>query len=277
MKAKRWLVGVLAIVMMFTVGMALTACDNGSTDIETVKVTFFDGRTELKSQDVAVGARVREWTPTKDGYTFRYWYADAAFSTKFDFSQKITKKTNIYAKFRSETPEEDSRMWYVIGTVDNWSFLTEKDEDTGVWSVSKAGNSYSKYFFTLGDDNTYTIDLAVTKAETKFQFITNISDPKTWEGDEGKERMGCGNLAGFEFAEGTNPEDGADYSVEDMMYGEVKDENGEVIFKGGKEYDMMSYCWNIWPQKLGIYRFTFKSYPGENSDNEIAWELLEEY
>ena len=37
--------------------------------------------------------------PTVEGYTFDGWYADAAYTTEFDFTQPITGDTTIYAKW----------------------------------------------------------------------------------------------------------------------------------------------------------------------------------
>lgn len=275
MRTKKWLGCLLAMVMLFAMGVTLAAC--GEEKADTVKVTFYDVRTVLKTEEVVKGGTVQEFEPTKDGYTFRGWYADAAFSNKYDFSQKILRNTSIFAKWRTETPAEDTRMWYIIGSVaySNWQFLTEKDDTTGEWAVGKnVSSSQRTLFFEKGENNAYSITINLKEGQ-KFQIVTNLIDTKTWEGDEGKERMGLGNLKGFTYCDGTNPEDGELYGEDEKCYGEVRDEYGELIFIGGVEYDATPWCWNIWPQITGRYKFTFKSYPGENSDNEITWELLE--
>lgn len=41
---------------------------------------------------------------TAEGYTFVGWYADAAYSTKFDFTQPITGDTKVYAKWEKNAP-----------------------------------------------------------------------------------------------------------------------------------------------------------------------------
>lgn len=277
MRTKKWLGCLLALVMVFAMGAMLAAC--GEEKADTVKVTFYDVRQVLKTEEVVKGGTVQEFEPTKDGYTFRGWYADAAFSNKYDFSQKILRNTSIFAKWRTETPAEDNRMWYIIGSVRNsdWKFLTEKDETTGEWAVATGVTAAQRaLFFTKGEDNTYSIEINL-QVGWKFQIVTNLIDVKTWEGDEGKERMGCGNLKGFTYISGENPESGDLYSVDEKCVGEVRDEFGEVIFLGGVEYDATPWCWNIWPQVEGRYKFTFKSYPGENNDNEISWEILERF
>ena len=41
---------------------------------------------------------------TAEGYTFIGWYADAAYTTKFDFSTAITGDTKVYAKWEKNAP-----------------------------------------------------------------------------------------------------------------------------------------------------------------------------
>lgn len=276
MRTKKWLGCLLAVIMVISMGVMLAAC--GEEKADTVKVTFYDLPTVLKTEEVAKGGKVDEFVPTKDGYTFRGWYADAAFSNPYDFSQKILRNTSIFAKWRTENPANDDRMWYIIGSVRNsdWLFLTEKTDD-GEWVIPNTVTKAQKeLFFEKGENNTYSIEINL-KPGQKFQIVTNLIDPKTWEGDDGKERMGCGNLKGFTYISGENPEDSELYSVDEKCVGEVRDELGEVIFIGGVEYDATPWCWNIWPQVEGRYKFTFKSYPGENNDNEIEWEILERF
>ena len=37
-------------------------------------------------------------TPVKEGYEFAGWYKDSSYTTEFNFDDKITKDTTIYAK-----------------------------------------------------------------------------------------------------------------------------------------------------------------------------------
>jgi len=41
---------------------------------------------------------------TEEGYTFVGWYADAAHTTEFDFTQPITSNTTVYAKWEKNAP-----------------------------------------------------------------------------------------------------------------------------------------------------------------------------
>ncbi len=54
------------------------------------------------------GKAVKPADPICEGWTFGGWYADAAFSTPFDFSTLITANTTIYAKWtKSSAPQTD--------------------------------------------------------------------------------------------------------------------------------------------------------------------------
>lgn len=273
---KKGLVCMLAAIMALGTCVTFAACNNEPEEPKenTVSVVWYDGRSKLKEEDVVKGTTATEWTPTKDGFDFRGWWADASFATRFDFAQKLQDDTNIFSKWRPSVPETDERIWYAIGSIANssWNFLTEINDD-GEWVKTGKKNQDGLYFVNEGE-NVFSIELVVRTGQ-KFQFVTNLIDPSTWEGDEGKGRMGCGNLVGFHYATGTNPEKGDDVNEEDLMYGEVLNEDGEVEFYGGFEYDMPTYCWNIWPARDGRYKFSFKSYPGYEMENEIQWELIE--
>ncbi len=285
MKVKKWLSCILASVMLFAMAVNVAGCggENPDNTGDSVTVTWFDGRTELRHEEVKKGSKVQEWTPSKDGFEFFGWYADAAFGSEFKFDEPIEEDTDIFARFRSATPDEDNRMWYVIGSVpgENWDFLTELN-DEGEWVKSARGQveSNQKYFFKNEGNNVFSVTLTL-RPNCKFQFVTNLIDTVNWDGDEGKGRMGLGNLKGFEYASGNNPEaDGGHdgyHDIEDRMYGEVRDAEGNVVFNGGQGYDVATYCWNIYPAEGsdGVYEFRFKSYPGDEAVNVVEWKCIE--
>lgn len=66
---------------------------------EAYTVTF--DSTDIASQSVISGGTATEPTsnPTSDGKTFLGWYADASFSTEYNFSTVITSDTTIYAQW----------------------------------------------------------------------------------------------------------------------------------------------------------------------------------
>lgn len=275
MKLKKWLVAMLVLVMGIVAVTGLAACDDKPSG-DTVSVTWYDGRTILKEDAVEKGSKLTEWTPEKSGYEFLDWYSESSLTKRFDFDTEINEDTSIYSKWRSGTVQKDDRIWYTIGSISgsNWKFITEKNEDDE-W---EAVPGYDKFIFENKGDNKYEVTLTI-RPNCKFRFVTNLLDPSTWEGDEGRAEMGLGNLKGFEYAAGKNPEGKGkvDCTAEDMEYGVVKDAQGNVVFHGGYEFNLPCNTWNIWPAEGsdGVYKFTVKTYPGDDADNVLEWECIE--
>ena len=81
-------------------------------------VTFVtpEGATTVDAKLIRNGEKAEKPDePTKEGWKFLGWYADAAFKTKFDFNAPITKKTSVYAKFELvSTPIGDTYVRYDV-------------------------------------------------------------------------------------------------------------------------------------------------------------------
>lgn len=59
-----------------------------------------DGGSAVDNQRVEAGGYATEPTdPTKDGFNFDGWYADASLTTPFDFTAPINANTTVYAKW----------------------------------------------------------------------------------------------------------------------------------------------------------------------------------
>ncbi len=275
MKLKKWLIAMLVLVMGIVTVTGFAACSEKPSG-DTVTVTWYNGRTILKEEPVEKGSKVTAWTPENPGYEFLDWYSESSLTKRFDFDTVINEDTNIYSKWRSGTAQKDDRIWYAIGSLSgsNWKFVTEKNE-SDEWEIVPG---YEKFVFENKGENTYELTLTL-RPNCKFRFVTNLLDPSTWEGDEGRAEMGLGNLKGFEFAAGTNPEGKGkvDCTAEDMEYGVVKDAQGNIVFHGGYEFNLPCNTWNIWPAEGsdGVYKFTVKTYPGADADNLLEWECIE--
>lgn len=281
MKFKKWLGCLLALVMMFSMNIAFAACDDTPTPSgDTVTITWYDGRTVLHTAEVEKGSVVKadDFTATKDGFDFRGWFTDSSLAVPFKDGMIAEKDVNLFSQWRTQNPEPDNRMWYMRGSSmgQKWTQLTAYNKTKGEWYKSQ-DETFEKFFFQKveGKENTFTIELEVRYGE-KFRFVTNMYN-EDWTGDEGCAQLGLGNLVGFAFAAGTNPEKGSKVDSADLyLYGEVKNDKGEVVFNGGYEYNMPSYTWNIWPTKGhgGVYRFTFQSFPGTDATDEVEWEFV---
>ncbi len=273
MKAKKWLSLLLVAALALSVVVCLSACtpiDNS----DKVTVTWYDNRTELKTEKVKKGSTLTEWTPEKEGYVFTGWFEESSLTNPFKFDTVINEDTNIFSRWRSENVEEDTRFWYAIGSMgeSNWKFVTEKN-DAEEWTIAEG---YESLVFQKTETKN-VLELTLTlRPGTKFRFVTNLIN-SDWTGDGSEAQAGLGNLEGFEFAAGTNPEKGLEVTAESKEYGVVKGSDGKVVFEGGYEFNMPTNTWNIWPVtgSDGVYKFTLTTYPGAEENNTVAWECIE--
>lgn len=165
---------ILGLTMMISSAALLASCDNA----ETYNVTFYNGEETLKVEEVKDGELATDWTPVVDGYTFDDWYGTPDFTHKFDFSQPITKDTEVFGKFISNEVVTDTRDFYIVGSGTS-PLLLESN-----WG--KVVNDSMK-LTKASDRNDYTITLDLYAGD-QFQFAINSS----WEN-----QRGVGYLQGF--------------------------------------------------------------------------------
>ena len=76
-------------------------------DINQYTVKFVSDHGSFADQTIEYGKLIETdnlTIPKVDGYTFDDWYADAAYTTKFDFTQPIKRNTTVYAKWEKNAP-----------------------------------------------------------------------------------------------------------------------------------------------------------------------------
>ena len=101
--------------------------------------------TQIAAQTVESGSKaVKPADPTADGWTFGGWYADAAFTTAFDFNTAITADTTVYAKWTEVTPPAPAYT-IIKGNNGEWT----KDSTTGLAFTSDA--PFDKFDFVKVD------------------------------------------------------------------------------------------------------------------------------
>ena len=126
-------------------------------------VKFVSDHGSFKDQTIEHGKPIdtdKLTIPTVEGYTFDGWYADAAHTTEFDFTQPITGDTTIYAKWTAND-------YYV-------SFVTEHGDPPTSQNVKYNGTAtdpgkLSEDGYTFDGwytDETYTKEFDFTKPIT---------------------------------------------------------------------------------------------------------------
>ncbi|MCL2798413.1 MAG: leucine-rich repeat protein, partial [Firmicutes bacterium] len=138
----------------------------GGGDITNYTVQFdTDGGSSIPNQTVASGGFVTRPAnnPTKSGFTFDNWYADATKTILFNFSaQAITSNTTIYAKWASSSTITNHTVQF---DTDGGSSIPNQTIENGGFTTRPANNP-AKTGFTF--DNWYS-DANKT---TLFNFAT---------------------------------------------------------------------------------------------------------
>ena len=105
--------------------------------------------TQITAQTVESGFKAtKPADPKASGYTFGGWYADAAFSAKFDFNTAITENTTVYAKWTKNSAAPTDPTSPQTGDNSNillWALLltTSITALTGVALYSRKGKYYN--------------------------------------------------------------------------------------------------------------------------------------
>lgn len=141
-------------------------------------VTFVtpEGATTVDAELIKRGEEVTQPDdPTKAGWKFLGWYADADFNTEFNFSDPITKKTSVYAKFElNQTPAGDIYVRYDVqhikqlpdGTYDEANAEIEHLSAKAKTTPSKPNYPFSSSVMNFFDP-LYTIKFEIATQENK--------------------------------------------------------------------------------------------------------------
>ncbi len=213
----------------------------------TATVTWYNGETVLKTEEVDKGSVVKSWTPeASEGFRFYAWYKDAALTTMFNFNDPINADTAIYGAFVSVDFVADNTEYYLIGD-------GKGDLATSVWD-----HANSMFDFVLANQNVpganvFSITIKMFAGD-RFQ----ICHDGLWDGQ-----------AGIGYMEGVVVE--GDRAV-------VKDEFGiEVFFAPKNEYHEDPKQWDVTlaEGQDGVYKFTYTTDATDPTKNVLTWELVE--
>ena len=163
MKKLKWIVMALVLVL----GMAaFAACKPDEPETPVFTVTYYDGTTVLKTEEVEKGGHATYWEPeAKEGMEFSDWYVDAGLNRVFDFEgEAITADRNLYAGYVA-VGTDDTRTWAIVGSGQG-DILSSSAWGTVITDVHVLEKTEGENEFTI------TLDLY---EDDQFQFATDTS------------------------------------------------------------------------------------------------------
>lgn len=225
MKKLKWIVMALVLVL----GMAaFAACKQDEPETPVFTVTYYDGTTVLKTEEVEKGSHATYWEPeAKEGMEFSDWYVDAGLNRVFDFEgEAITADRNLYAGYVA-VGTDDTRTWAIVGSGQG-DILSSSAWGTVITDVHALEKTEGENEFTI------TLDLY---EDDQFQFATDTS----WMNQRG--------FGYIPLADRTMTVDGEDVTPFSGGggIGETADKQSNIIVK--------------YP---GNYTFTLTTYPDED-------------
>ena len=225
MKKLKW----IAMALVLVLGMAaFAACKPDEPETPVFTVTYYDGTTVLKTEEVEEGGYATDWEPeAKEGMEFSDWYVDAGLNRVFDFEgEAITADRSLYAGYVA-VGTDDTRTWAIVGSGQG-DILSSSAWGTVITDVHALEKTEGENEFTI------TLDLY---EDDQFQFATDTS----WMNQRG--------FGYIPLADRTMTVDGEE----------------ETPFSGGggigETADKQS---NIIVEYPGNYTFTLTTYPDED-------------
>ena len=163
MKKLKWIAAALVLVL----GMAaFAACKPDEPETPVYTVTYYDGTTVLKTEEVEEGGYAAYWEPeAKEGMEFSDWYVDAGLNRVFDFEgEAITADKSLYAGYVA-VGTDDTRTWAIVGGGQG-DILSSSAWGTVITDVHMLEKTEGENEFTI------TLDLY---EDDQFQFATDTS------------------------------------------------------------------------------------------------------
>lgn len=163
MKKLKW----IAMALVLVLGMAaFAACKPDEPETPVFTVTYYDGTTVLKTEEVEEGGHATDWEPeAKEGMEFSDWYVDAGLNRVFDFEgEAITADRSLYAGYVA-VGTDDTRTWAIVGSGQG-DILSSSAWGTVITDVHMLEKTAGENEFTI------TLDLY---EDDQFQFATDTS------------------------------------------------------------------------------------------------------
>ena len=155
------------MALVLVLGMAaFAACKPDEPETPVFTVTYYDGTTVLKTEEVEEGGYATDWEPeAKEGMEFSDWYVDAGLNRVFDFEgEAITADKSLYAGYVA-VGTDDTRTWAIVGSGQG-DILSSSAWGTVITDVHALEKTEGENEFTI------TLDLY---EDDQFQFATDTS------------------------------------------------------------------------------------------------------
>ena len=155
------------MALVLVLGMAaFAACKPDEPETPVFTVTYYDGTTVLKTEEVEEGSHATYWEPeAKEGMEFSDWYVDAGLNRVFDFEgEAITADKSLYAGYVA-VGTDDTRTWAIVGSGQG-DILSSSAWGTVITDVHALEKTEGENEFTI------TLDLY---EDDQFQFATDTS------------------------------------------------------------------------------------------------------
>lgn len=155
------------MALVLVLGMAaFAACKPDEPETPVFTVTYYDGTTVLKTEEVEKGGHATYWEPeAKEGMEFSDWYVDAGLNRVFDFEgEAITADRSLYAGYVA-VGTDDTRTWAIVGSGQG-DILSSSAWGTVITDVHALEKTEGENEFTI------TLDLY---EDDQFQFATDTS------------------------------------------------------------------------------------------------------
>lgn len=144
-------------------------------NINKYTVKFFDGSTQLYSTTVDYNTAVMiPPTPFKTGYTFNNWYTTSALTNVFDFGTKITKDTNLYAKYTINTYTVTFYNDYDSSVIDTKT-VNYNSTVSAPANPSRTHYSFDGWFTTQHGSTKFDFNTKITSNTSIYAQYTGVS------------------------------------------------------------------------------------------------------
>ena len=274
-------------------------------------VTFdwcYEGDEDV-TQSINAGETVRapgnQDIPSRDGFTFRGWYADAAYTTVYDFAAAINAETTIYALWT-----DDSKTYHEVTFDYNYSGAPEAAVqliESGKTAVrpmndpARNGYTFDGWFADAGKAAEFDFAAAITAATTVYAGWTRDSSAgaqeyvfeaentnlngKTYPGLSGTASAGGliqsyttnikGEAVGASGGKyvGYMTEEGANVTFQIVSDAEVSD--ATIVLRLSKElgdytFDTSNYSIELNAKPLQFSPIEFKNVPSQDGASDVS-------